>query len=197
MRSASPASQPASRRGILHRILPVPLAPPLMRRRYRRGVPPTVDAVRSTRASRARMNVDTGVMAPSARRDRPTGPGARGAGLRRSADRRDRPRRVPAARARGRAHRAHRARHRHRGGVRPHADGARVHRQRPPADVEGPLHPRPRLADQAAHREAVLDAVVASGAAHARVHPGVARDLGVVERADAARSSKASSTATR
>ena len=54
--------------------------------------------------------------------------------------------------------------HRHRGRVRPHADGARVHRQRPPADVEGPLRPRPRLADQAAHREAVLDAVVAPGA---------------------------------
>ena len=86
----------------------------------------------------------------------------------------------------GRAHRAHRARDRHRGRVRPHPDGAGVHGQRPAADVEGPVRPRPRLADQAAHREAVLDAVVAPGPAHARVHPRVAGDLERVERPDAA-----------
>ena len=47
------------------------------------------------------------------------------------------------------------------------SDGARLHGQRPPADVEGPFHPGPRFSDQAAHREAVLDAVVAPGPPHA------------------------------
>jgi alkanesulfonate monooxygenase SsuD/methylene tetrahydromethanopterin reductase-like flavin-dependent oxidoreductase (luciferase family) len=56
-----------------------------------------------------------------------------------------------------------------------------------PADVEGPLRARLGLADQAAHREAVLDAVVAPGPAYARVHPRVAVDLGCVERPDATR----------
>ena len=87
--------------------------------------------------------------------------------------------------------------HGHRGRVRPHADGARVHGERPAADVEGPVRARPRLADQAAHREAVLDAVVAPGAAHARVRPRVAGDLERRGTTGRRSSSRASSTATR
>ena len=53
--------------------------------------------------------------------------------------------------------------------------------------LEGPVHPRPRQPDQAPHREAVLDAVVAPGGPHARVHLGHARHLGLVERRHQAR----------
>ena len=50
-----------------------------------------------------------------------------------------------------------------------------------PADVlQGPLHPRPRQPDQAAHHEALLDAVEPPGAAHARDDPGHPGDLGHV-----------------
>ena len=56
---------------------------------------------------------------------------------------------------------------------------------------------RPRLADQAAHREAVLDAVVAPGPPHARVHPRVAGDLDARGTSRRRSSSRASSTATR
>ncbi len=123
---------------------------------------------------------------PVVERYRAPRPGARGARLRRSADGRDRPRRLLAHRPRRGAHRTHRTGDGHRGGVRTYADGARVHGQRPPADVEGSLRARPRLADQAAHREAVLDAVVAPGPAHARVRPRTTGHLGGVERADPA-----------
>ena len=115
------------------------------------------------------------------------GPGARGAGIRRRLHRRDQPRPVPPDRPRRARDRAHRARHGHRGGVRPEPDVDGRHRQRPPAVHEGPLHPGPRQPDQAAHREAVLDAVVGAGEADARVHPRHARDLGVLERRRQAR----------
>ena len=61
------------------------------------------------------------------------------------------------------------------------------HRLRPAGVLAGPVHPRARQPDQGAHREAVLDAVVAPGGADARVHPGDARDLGGVERRREAR----------
>ena len=74
-----------------------------------------------------------------------------------------------------------RARHRHRGGVRPQPDDLAQHAN----DLQG-LGGRFILglgiADQAAHHEAVLDAVVAPGRPHARVHPGHAGHLGLLER---------------
>ena len=45
---------------------------------------------------------------------------------------------------------------------------------------ERPVHPRARLADQAAHHEAVLDAVEPPGGADARADPGDPGDLGHV-----------------
>ena len=51
------------------------------------------------------------------------------------------------------------------------------HGQRPADPLRGPVHARSRLADQAAHHQALLDAVVAPGAPHARVHPGHAGHL--------------------
>ena len=72
-------------------------------------------------------------------------------------------------------------------GVRAEPDDAREHRLRPPAVQPGPVHPRPREPDQGAHREAVLDAVVESRGADARVRARHARDLGDVERRREAR----------
>ena len=46
--------------------------------------------------------------------------------------------------------------------------------------LQGPLHPRPRQPDQAAHHEALLDGVEPPGAAHARDGPGHPGDLGHV-----------------
>ena len=51
----------------------------------------------------------------------------------------------------------------------------------------GPLPSRPRHADQAAHREAVLDAVVAARRSHARVRARHPRDLGHLAHGRAAR----------
>ena len=58
---------------------------------------------------------------------------------------------------------------------------------RPAGVLGGPLHPRPRQPDQAAHHEAVLDAVVAPGGPHAGDDPGHPGHLGVVERRHQAR----------
>ena len=93
---------------------------------------------------------------------------------------------VPAA-ARGRAHRARAAHDRGRDRVRPQPDDARPDRVRPAARVAGPLQPRARHADQAAHREAVLDGVVEARGAHARDGAGHPRDLGALARRDEAR----------
>ena len=88
------------------------------------------------------------------------------------------PRPVPPAAARRRAHRDDRARHVDRGGVRPQPDDAGEHRLGPAGVLEGPLHPRARQPDQAAHHEALLDGVEPPGAAHARVGAGHAGHLG-------------------
>ena len=69
---------------------------------------------------------------------------------------------VPAVDARGRAQRATRVDDRDRGRLREKPDDHRDDGLRPPAGVEGTLRSRAGNADQAPHREAVLDAVVAS-----------------------------------
>ena len=93
---------------------------------------------------------------------------------------------LPAA-ARGRAHGHDRARHLDRGRLRPQPDAARQHRLRPAGVLEGPLHARPRQPDQAAHHQAVLDAVEPPGATHAGADPGHAGDLGLLEQRHQAR----------
>ncbi len=50
----------------------------------------------------------------------------------------------------------------------------------PAGATPGPLHPRPRQPDQAAHHQAVLDGVEPPGAAHARDDPGHPGHLGHV-----------------
>ena len=60
-----------------------------------------------------------------------------------------------------------------------------------------PVQPRARHADQAAHREAVLDGVVEARGAHARDGAGDPRDLGALARGHQARLPAASSTRTR
>ena len=82
--------------------------------------------------------------------------------------------------ARGRAQRAARARHRDRDRVRPQPDEPGAHRVGPADALEGSGDPRARVADQAAHREAVLDAVVAPGGADARARARDPGDLGDV-----------------
>ena len=62
----------------------------------------------------------------------------------------------------GRAHRDARARHVDRRRLRPQPDDAGQHRLGPAGVLEGPLHPRPRQPDQAAHHQALLDAVDAT-----------------------------------
>ena len=52
--------------------------------------------------------------------------------------------------------------------------------------VQGPVHAGPRLPDQAPHREAVLDAVVAPGAPDARADPGHPGHLGQLVRREPA-----------
>ena len=123
----------------------------------------------------------------AARSRRRARPRSRGERVRRRLHHGDELRPVPPRAARRRAHRAHRARHVDRGGVRPHADDAGDDGERPAAVLEGAVHPRPREPDQAAHRAAVLDAVVAARGPHARVRARDARDLGVVERRHQAR----------
>ena len=76
-------------------------------------------------------------------------------------------------------------------------DDARADRLRPPARVARPLPARARHADQAAHREAVLDAVVAAGRAHARARARDPCDLGDAGTRARRSTSAASSTATR
>ncbi len=58
----------------------------------------------------------------------------------------------------------------------------------------GPVHPRARLADQAAHHQALLDAVVRARRPHAGVHPRHPRHLGLLERRHASSTSAATST---
>ena len=93
---------------------------------------------------------------------------------------------VPAA-ARGRAHRARAAHDRGGHRVRAQPDDARAVGLRPAARVARPLQSRARHADQAAHREAVLDGVVEAGGAHARDGAGHPRDLGALARGHEAR----------
>ena len=52
-------------------------------------------------------------------------------------------------------------------GVRPQSDDDRGDRERPAGLLERPVHPRARVADQAAHHQAVLHGVVAPCAPHA------------------------------
>ena len=61
------------------------------------------------------------------------------------------------------------------------------HRLRPAGVLEGPLHARPRQPDQAAHHQALLDAVEPPGAADARADPGHAGHLGLLEQRHQAR----------
>ncbi len=68
-----------------------------------------------------------------------------------------------------------------RGRVRAQPDDGRHAGQRPTGALGRALHARSRLADQAPHREALLDDLVASRAPHARVHPRDPRDLGAWE----------------
>ena len=63
--------------------------------------------------------------------------------------------------------------------------------------VRRPIRPRPGLADQTAHHEAVLDAVEPSGGKDARADPGDPDDLGHVDSPARRCSSAASSTRTR
>ena len=81
----------------------------------------------------------------------------------------------------------HRARHRHRGGLRPQPDDPGPDRLGPAGVLEGPVHARPRQPDQAPHHQAVLDAVVAPGAPHARDDPGDPGHLGLLEQRHQAR----------
>ena len=63
--------------------------------------------------------------------------------------------------------------------------------------LAGPLRARPRFAGEAPHRAPLLDAVVASGAAHARVRARAARDLGELAGRRPSSTSAATSTRTR
>ncbi len=130
----------------------------------------TVDAVK----------VDGMLVGPLACGRRP-GAGARGRRLLRRLDHRGRQRSVPSARPRRRALHVARTRHGDRRGVRPQPDDARPHGVGPAGGLGRPVHPRTRLADQAAHHQAVLDAVEPSGGADARADPGDPGDLGHVD----------------
>ena len=67
-----------------------------------------------------------------------------------------------------------------------------------PADLlQGPLHPRPRQPDQAAHHQALLHGVEPPGAAHAGDGAGDPGHLGQLAERHASSSSAASSTRTR
>ena len=110
------------------------------------------------------------------------GRGGRGRRLRRDLVGRGQPRPVPPPGPGGRAHGADPGRHRHRRGVRPQPDDPRRDRQRPPDGVGGTVHARSRVPDQAAHREAVLDAVVPPRPPDAGADPGHPGDLGLVGR---------------
>ena len=95
-------------------------------------------------------------------------------------DGRDGARPVPAAAAGRRAHGDHRARHGDRRRLRPQPDDAGAHRVGPAGVLQGPVHPRARQPDQAAHHEALLDAVEPPGRPHAGADPGHPGDLGLV-----------------
>ena len=103
--------------------------------------------------------------------------GGRGGRVRRGVDGGDLPRPVPAAAARRRAHRTTRARHVDRRRVRPQPDDARQHGVGPAGLLAGPVHPRPRQPDQAAHHQALLDGVEQPGSTDARDGAGDAGDL--------------------
>ena len=65
------------------------------------------------------------------------------------------------------------------------------------AALAGPVHPRARQPDQAAHHQALLDAVVAPGGPHAGDDPRHPGHLGELERRHASSTSAATSTRTR
>ena len=112
------------------------------------------------------------------RRGRGTGGRARGRRLRRRVDGRDQPRPVPPARLAAE----------HTTTLELGTSIAVAFARNPmtlanigmgPAGVlAGPVHPRPRQPDQAAHHQALLDGVEPPGAAHARDDPGDPGDLG-------------------
>ena len=134
-----------------------------------------------------RMKVDGGIRF-AGRRHRRRGRRGRGVGLRRRVERRDGPRPVPA-----------------RAGSRPAATerlelgtGIAVAFARNPMTLavlandlqtarQGTVHAGPGLPDQAAHHQALLDALVAPGPPHARVDPGHPGHLGGLGRPGTAR----------
>ena len=176
--------------------------------RRARALPPGERASSSTRAGQASlgsrgMKVDGGI-GEDRRRLRSRSAGRRtakaqeDAGLRRAVDGRDRAT-TRSSRCCSRRRRTERVElgtgDRRR--LRPQPDEPGADRLGPAGGVRGPVHPRPRQPDQAAHHQALLDAVVAPGRPHARDDPGDPRHLGVLERRHQARLPAATSTPTR
>ena len=133
------------------------------------------------------MKIDAGLIAADLASVPARAKRARGRGLRRLRVGRDLERPVLPAAARRRAQPEARADDLDRGRLRAQPDDARECRARSQRLLEGPLHPRARLADRAAHHQALQHAVVAPGGAHARADPGHARDLGLLVRGREAR----------